>query len=50
LPRSAARLQRRTGSARTSLGPIKYEKIFNGTVSEKLKVAQKFKENFDERN
>ena len=26
---------------------IKYEKIFNGTVSDKLKVAQKFKENFD---
>ena len=26
---------------------IKYEKIFNGTVSDNLKVAQKFKENFD---
>ena len=26
---------------------IKYEKIFNGTVIEKLKVAKKFKENFD---
>ena len=25
----------------------KYEKIFNGIVSEKLKVAQKFQENFD---
>jgi hypothetical protein len=25
---------------------IKYEKIFNGTVIEKLKVAKKFKENF----
>ena len=26
---------------------IEYEKLFNGTVSEKLKVAQKFKENLD---
>ena len=26
---------------------IKYEKILNGTVSDKLKVAQKFKENVD---
>ena len=25
----------------------KYEKIFNGIVIEKLKVSQKFKENFD---
>ena len=26
---------------------IKYEKIFNGTVSEKLKFGDKFKEIFD---
>ena len=26
---------------------VKYEKIFNGIGSEKVKVAQKFKENFD---
>jgi hypothetical protein len=26
---------------------IKYEKIFNGTVRDKLKVAERFKENFD---
>ena len=24
-----------------------YEKLFNGTVIEKLKIAKKFKENFD---
>ena len=26
---------------------VKYEKIFNGTVTEKIKIARKFKENFD---
>lgn len=30
-----------------SLENCKYDKIFNGTVSEKLKVARRFKENFD---
>ena len=26
---------------------LNYGKLFNGTVMEKLKIAQKFKENFD---
>ena len=30
-----------------SLENCKYDKIFNGTVSDKLKVARRFKENFD---
>ena len=26
---------------------IKYEKLFNGTVADKIKIARRFKENFD---
>jgi hypothetical protein len=30
-----------------SIEDIKYDKLFNGTVIEKLKIAKMFKENFD---
>ena len=31
----------------TNLEECKYGKIFNGTVSDKVKIARRFKENFD---
>ena len=36
-----------SGAAYINIQEVKYDKILNGTVTEKLKIARIFKENLD---